>query len=138
MAASSTPTLLFVTNFSDSSAEAMQWAIPEAVKRNLHFSVLYPYRLDQLKKKDSIQSKKELEREAIEKFESLTEASLRTSRLSYDFKAEVGFLRDRVTEFSRKHHVVLLVIGNDLAKDESFPELVDELQVPLVIVPGDK
>lgn len=76
-----------------------------------------------------------MEREAIEKFEQLEEKLLRDKRMTYDFKAEIGFLRDRVQEFARKHRVAIIVIGNDLAKDESFAELVELLTVPLVIVP---
>ncbi len=133
--AASTPTLLFVTNFSETSTDALTWAIREASKHKLHVSVLYPYRLNQQGRKDSIQSKVELEREAIEKFEQLEEKLLRDKRMTYDFKAEIGFLRDRVQEFARKHRVAIIVIGNDLAKDESFAELVELLTVPLVIVP---
>jgi len=132
--AATNPTLLFVTNFSETSTAALKWAVPEASKHKLHFSVLYPYRLNQQGRKDSVQSKVELEREAIEKFE-MVEEMLKDKHLTYDFKAEIGFLRDRVQEFARKHRVAIIVIGNDLAKDESFSELVDELTVPLVIVP---
>lgn len=131
----STPTLLFVTNFSETSTNALTWAIREAQRHKLHVSVLYPYRLNQQAKKDSVQSKVELEREAIERFEQLEEKLLHDKHMTYDFKAEIGFLRDRVQEFARKHRVAIIVIGNDLAKDESFGELVDELTVPLVIVP---
>lgn len=139
MATANTPTLLFVTDFSDSSVHAMHWAMPEAQKHNLHLAVLYPYRLDKVhRKENSIQSKKELEREATEKFELLAENLLKHSHVTYDFKAEVGFLRDRVSEYSRKHNVVLLVIGQRMINEESFAEMLDDLQVPLVIIPASR
>ncbi len=115
---------------------ALEWAIAEALNHNLHLSVLYPYRLDQVKKKENgIQSKKELELEAAEKFERLAEGMLQKSKISFDFKAEIGFLRDRITEHAKKHNDVLLVIGKKLASAESFTELVEETNIPVVIIP---
>lgn len=136
MAASATPSLLYVTDFSDSSMSALEWAITEALRHNLHISVLYPYRLDQVKKKENgIQSKKELELEAAEKFGRLAEGVLQKNQVSFDFKAEIGFLRDRISEHAKRHNDVLLVIGKKLASAESFAELVEETSMPVVIVP---
>ena len=70
MAVSANPSILCAIDFSDSSLQALQWAIPEAQKHNYHISVLYPYRLDQIRKKeDVLQSKKAMDVEAVEKFE---------------------------------------------------------------------
>lgn len=116
--------------------EALHWAIPEAQKHHLHISVLYPYRLDQVRKKDNaILSKKDMDRDAAEKFDSLMEGVLKNSRLTYDFHSEVGFLRDRIAENARKNNVVMLVMGKNQVEEESFSELVQELNIPLVIVP---
>lgn len=128
---------MFVTDFSDASAQALQWAIPEAQRHHLHLSILYPFRLDQVRKKDNvIMSKKELEIDAAEKFEKQVEGILRKSRLSFDFFSEVGFMRDRITEHARNGNVVMLVMGQKMASAESFPELVEEIRVPIVIVPA--
>lgn len=139
MPAPANPSLLFVTDFSDSSLEALRWAIPEAQHHQLHFSVLYPYRLDQDRRKDNaILTKKDMEREATEKFEGMFEGPLKSSHLSYDFHSEVGFLRDRISDHARKNNVVMLVMGKKLATAESFPELMEEIKVPVVIVPSRK
>ncbi len=136
MAVRAVPSLLYVTDFSESSMHALPWAISEALKHGLHLSVLYPYRLDQVNKKDNVvQSKKELEAEALATFERLLSAPLRESQLSFDFRSEVGFLRDRIAENIRKHNVVMLVIGSSLADTESFAELITGVEVPVVIVP---
>lgn len=133
------PTLLYVTDFSESSMHALPWAISEALKHGLHVSVLCPYRLDQMRKKDNVvQSKKELEAEALNMFERLVSGPLRESKVTFDFRSEVGFLRDRIAESIRKHHVVMLVMGSTMADDESLTELIGEVEVPVVIVPFKK
>ncbi|MBL7851495.1 MAG: universal stress protein [Cyclobacteriaceae bacterium] len=139
MAASPDPSLLYVTDFSDASLEALHWAIPEALKHHLHFSVLYPFRLDQVRRKDNaVLSKKDIDRDASEKFEGLMENLLKSNKLTYDFHSEVGFLRDRIADHIRKNNVAMLVIGKNQVSEESFPELVQELNIPLVIVPSKK
>jgi len=139
MAVSAAPSLLYVTDFSAASFQALHWAILEAQEHHLHFSVLYPYRLDQVRKKDSaILSKKDMDLDASSKFEDLVENVLKKSRLTYDFHSEVGFLRDRISEHARKFNVVMLVMGKNQVAEESFSELVQELNIPLVIVPPRK
>ena len=139
MAARAVPSLLYVTDFSESSLHALPWAISESLKHGLHFSVLYPYRLDQLKRKDNVvQSKKELKAGAQDAFERLVAGPLRASEVSFDFRMEVGFLRDRIPENIRQHHVVMLVMGSSMADAESFSELITEVEVPVVIVPMKK
>lgn len=135
--AAAAPSLLYITDFSEESIQALHWAIPEALKHHLHISVLYPYRLDQVRKKENaILSKKDMDFDASEKFERLVESELKNSRLTYDFHSEVGFLRDRIAEHARKNNVVMLVMGKGQLAEESFPELVKELNIPLVIVPS--
>lgn len=103
----------------------------------MHFSVLYPYRLDQVRKKDNaVMTKQDMDRDASEKFEHLIEGLLKNSRLTYDFHSEVGFLRDRIADHARKNNVVMLVMGKGQVAEESFTELVEELHIPLVIVPS--
>lgn len=128
--------LLVVTDFSDSSLQAFQWAITEAKMRKLLISVLFPYRFDpQHMKKDTPTSKKELERQAMQKFEHLAQGLLLSSRVPFEFRSEVGFLRDRIADYSRKHDVAMVVMDSQMARMESFSELVAELEIPLVIVP---
>ncbi len=139
MVPSASPSILCVIDFSDSSLQALQWAIPEAQKHALHISVLYPYRLDQLKRReDAVQSKKAMDMDADEKFERLVAGILRDSRVSFNFQSEVGFLRDRIREHANKNTVVMLVMGKKLAGEESFQELIEEVEVPVVIVPSKK
>jgi nucleotide-binding universal stress UspA family protein len=131
------PTLLFVTDFSDSSIQALRWAIPEAKRHHLHLSILYAYRLDQVVKKDNVvMSKKDLERDADEKFSERLEGMLKGSKVTFDFHSEVGFMRDRISEHAKKQNIVMLVMGEKLASAESLPELMEEIKIPMVIVPA--
>ncbi len=139
MVTSANLSILCVIDFSDSSLEALQWAIPEAQEHALHISVLYPYRLDQVKRRgDVFQSKKEMDMDAVEKFERLVAGMMRDSHVSFNFQSEVGFLRDRIREHASKNAVVMLVMGKNLAGEESFKELIEEVEVPVVIVPSKK
>lgn len=139
MPASTPPALLFVTDFSDTSVQALKWAISEAQHHHLHLSVLYPYRLDQERRKDNVVlSKKALETDAAEKFEEQLEEILNASRVSFKFQAEVGFIRDRISEHAKKNNVVMVVMGEQTASAESFPEIVEGISVPIVIVPSLK
>lgn len=135
---SSLPTLLLVTDFSDISYKALQWAIPEAQHHHWKISVLYPYRLDQAGKREyAVKSKKDMEREAVLNFKQRLEEVLTANSVLYEFHAEVGFIHDRVTEHARKANVVLMVIGQALAK-ESLLELLEELKIPTVIIPSSE
>ena len=139
MPSAAKPSILCVIDFSDSSQGAIEWSIPEARKHNLHISILYPYRLDQLRKRDDVvQSKKAIDLEALEKFERLGASLLKEGHVSFDFHSEVGFIRDRIQEHTRKNNVVLLVMSKKIAGSESFQELIDEIDVPVVIVPPKK
>ncbi len=81
-------------------------------------------------------SKRELEREAVLKFEQMAQGLLVSSRVPFDFRSEIGFLRDRIAEFAKKHDLALVVMDSQMARVESFQELLAELKVPLVIVPS--
>lgn len=133
------PSLLYVTDFSESAMRALPWAISESLKHGLQLSILYPYRLDQSKRKDNVVlSKKELEAGAMDMFDRLLAGPLHDSQVSFDFRVEVGFLRDRIAESIRKHQVVMLVMGSSMVDAESFSELITEVDVPVVIVPLKK
>ncbi len=139
MVSSSSPSILCVIDFSDSSLQALRWAIPEAQKHSYHISVLYPYRLDQPKQREEVvQSKKAMDADAVEKFDRMVSGMLREGKVSFNFKSEVGFLRDRIREHASKNNVVMLVMGKELAGEESFKDLIEEVDVPAVIVPSKK
>lgn len=130
------PEILCTTDFSDSSNAALRWSIDLARKLGAHLTVLYTYRL--LKQNgEVVMMKKVIEDQAARNFGALEQALLVGAGVAYDFRAEIGFVSDRVGEHAKKQGIAFLVMGEMMTTGnrEIFEELVENLQVPLVIVP---
>lgn len=84
-----------------------------------------------------MEMRKRIEDEARLQFNLLENDLIAGAAISYEFKTEVGFLANRVTEHSKNHPVTFLVVSKDLrtSHKESFDELVDNTQIPVVIIP---
>jgi hypothetical protein len=137
-AAELAPSILFLTDFSETSREALVWAETIASDRLANLKVIYPYRLTQLNGRDDVsQLKKKIEVEAQSKFAKLVEGVSKRPASQYDFRAEVGFMNDRVYSYTRRNEVMLVVISTRMANTnrEALNEMIDHLQVPLLIVP---
>jgi len=105
----------------------------------VHLTILHPYRLNQLdKKEDMVGVKKKLDLDAAKNFELLTGGLLKNKKVSFDFRAEVGFIQDRVQDYARRNNILFLVIGFNLAtgNKEILEEVVKEIEAPLVVVPS--
>ena len=116
----------------------MQWAADSAVSNQAHLTVLYPYRLTRLPFGESaVAMRKKIEEQATRNFEALESELLKGKNISYDFKSEVGFLSDRVEEHSRRNPLSFVVIDKSIRSinRESFDDLVEHADVPVVIVP---
>jgi hypothetical protein len=101
-------------------------------------TVLYPYRLTRAQYGESaLALRKKIEDEAKNSFKALEKDLLANKKLSYDFRTEIGFLADRVEEHTKNHSVVFMVIDKNLRKGnrESFDDLIESTDVPLVIIP---
>jgi len=81
--------------------------------------------------------KKIIEDEATRNFGALESELLAGTGIDYEFKPEVGFVADRVEEHAKKKGIGFLVMGKSMrdGSKESFDDLVENLRVPLVIVP---
>lgn len=81
--------------------------------------------------------RKKIEENAVQKFSVLENEIIKGKGVSYDFKVEVGFVSSRVAEYVKKDGVSFLVMGKEMnsTNKESFDELAENIQVPLVIVP---
>src|SRR5258708_3218568 len=108
---SSTQSILCVIDFSESSVKALKWAGMIAIKLSAHLTILHPYRLDQLKKKeDIVLAKKNFDIDATKKFENIAIQLFSNAAISYDFYVEVGFIQDRVQEYLRKKDILFIVL----------------------------
>ncbi len=133
-----TLSVLCVIDFSESSKKALQWAVENARSNQSHLTVLYPYRLTQARHGENILAfRRKIEDEANQNFKILEKDLLLNKQISYDFKTEVGFIADRVEEHSKNHPINFLVVNNNVRMNnkESFDDLMENMQVPVVIIP---
>lgn len=130
--------ILCVIDFSEGSKDALCTAVNIATSTKSKLTVLYPYRLNQPRNVSDIsQWKKSIETDADNNFTRMTGSLLKESNITCDFKAEVGFVDDRIEAFTQKHNVGLIVIGSELAhkSDGALVDLYETLNSPLLIVP---
>src|SRR5688572_25201429 len=128
--------ILCTIDFSEASKDVLKYAVKLSKQFNSHITVLYTYRLLSSLKGEAVEVKKKIEEQARKNF-SLLEQEILAGRVSYDFKVEVGFVSNRVKEYAKTNGVIFLVIGKKMngSSKESFDELAENIQVPLVIVP---
>jgi K+-sensing histidine kinase KdpD len=129
--------ILCTIDFSDSSADALKCSIELAEKLNCHLTVLYTYRLVNKHNGEVTQLKRKIEEEATRNFALLEDQFLKGTGIDYEFKIEIGFVDDRIEDHARKNKISFLVMGKGIIirNKETFDELLDQLQSPLVIVP---
>jgi nucleotide-binding universal stress UspA family protein len=128
--------ILYATDFPDASSKALEWAVRLAKQLNSHLTILYTYRL--LKQNGEILLiKKKMEDEGLTKFKALEKQLLQGTGVSYDFRTEVGFIDDRIEEYTKMNKISFLVIDKNMStrNKESFDGLVGKLHSPLVLVP---
>lgn len=133
-----TKTILCAVDFSDSSVQALKWAIGMARELGAHLTILNTYRFVQsVNDQEAIILKKKMEDEARGGFTKIENDLLKDQGISFEFKLEIGFVRDRVEHYARRHELLFCVIGKSLSviNKEGISELIDRLTVPLVIIP---
>jgi nucleotide-binding universal stress UspA family protein len=129
--------ILCTIDFSESSKEALEWAVAMAKELNLHLTILYAYRLVSSTLNEGVELKNQIERDAQQNFLEVERKILKGTGVSYDFKTEVGFVSNRVKDHVKRNGLSFWVMGNHMnsTNRESFDELASNIQVPLVIVP---
>jgi hypothetical protein len=129
--------IICTTDFSESSKDALKWSVSLAQLLNTRLTILYTYRLLNSHNGEALELRKEIEESANRNFSSLERDILTGKGISYDFKIEVGFVSNRVKHYAKKDGVSFVVMGKRMnsTNKESFDELAESLQVPLVIVP---
>jgi hypothetical protein len=132
------PAILCLIDFSEASRQALDWAAREAARLDTALTVLYPYRLNQIKGKgDLVSLRNGLDAEAVSNFDKIAKSTLSAAKVRYEFKPEVGFINDRVYAHSHQREFAMMVISKRMALNnkESMAELIDLIKFPLVIVP---
>lgn len=130
-------TILYTTDFLEASRQSLSWAVILAQQFKAHLTILYTYRLKS-SHNGALQTKKKLEEDALKNYSLMEEQFLKGSGITYDFKVEVGFVSDRVEDYTRNKKVSFLVVDRNMSTNskEAFDELVKHTQVPMVIVPS--
>jgi nucleotide-binding universal stress UspA family protein len=129
--------IICTVDFSESSKEALRWSIALAKLLGTHLTILYTYRLLNSRDGDAVESRKKIEESAKINFSSFEKEILAGCNVKYEFKIEVGFISNRIKDYAKKNGASLLVMGSKMnsSNKESFDELAESIQVPLVIVP---
>jgi len=133
--------ILCAIDFSEGSRNALKSAIYMAEQNKTPLTVLYPYRLNQVERQTDVsQLRKSMDLEASKSFTELTQNYLRTNNITCDFRAEVGFLQDRIQAFVQRNRTGLVVVSKQLAiaNKDGLDEILDKLQIPLMIVPQNE
>ncbi|MBT1704749.1 universal stress protein [Chryseosolibacter indicus] len=133
--------ILCVIDFSTASVNVLQTASSFAEETSTSLSILLPFRLvSKDKKYDVLKLKASLYDQAVKWF-SFLEEPLIQKHISYEVHIEVGFISDRVKAHVESGNVSLIVIGSQQVKGISFDQgddlkqLIDQLNIPLLIVP---
>lgn len=137
-------TILCAIDFSESSIQALKWTLKMAQLTGSQVTVLFCYRLiAAADNEETLKLKKNMEHEALIKFNEIEKKIINGHAVSYQFVAEVGFFSFRIEMFMRKSPVDLLVMGNSIIqnfneyKNLSFEQFIERSKVPVVIVPEE-
>ena len=135
-------TILCAIDFSESSLQALKWTLKMARLTRATVTVLFCYRLIAIgDDEETLDLKKNMENEALKKFNEIEKKLMKGQAVSYQFVTEVGFFPFRIEMFIRKSPVGLLVMGNSIIqnfdeyKNLSFEQFLKNSNVPVVIVP---
>lgn len=128
--------IVCTTDFSESSLGALKWSIEASKRLGTDLTVLHIYRLDQ-QNSEAVSLKRKLDEEAIKNFADVEREHLTGSGIQYEFKTEIGFVDDRIEEHLKSNKISFLVMGKgmSLRNKESFDDLLNQLRIPLVIIP---
>lgn len=125
--------ILCIIDFSPSSERALRWAACFAKQINAHLIVLHPFRL-LLHEGNPIQLAKAQSEKAFSNFHRVEKHVLQSCKVTYEFKAEIGFIVDRIEAYASNRTIDLLVVDK---KQESgvFDEILQRVKIPIAIIP---
>jgi nucleotide-binding universal stress UspA family protein len=129
--------IICTVDFSESSRDALKWSVSLAKLLKASLTVLYTYRLLNSVNGEATELRKLIEDNAHKNFAMLEKDILSGCGVPYQLKVEVGFVSNRVKHYAKNNAVSIVVMGNKMnsSNNETFDELAETMQVPLVIVP---
>lgn len=127
-------------DLSVNTEKVLKWAAEDALDHKANLLILYPYRLKfQRDGEERPMVKKQLEAEAIERFEKLKLSINILKKVPHTFMAEVGFETDRLEVHMHNADIRLMVLSKDVAlagiNDNDWNTFIKRLTIPIVLVP---
>jgi hypothetical protein len=124
--------ILCIVDFSQSSERALSWAICLAKQINAHLIILHAFRL-LLQEGNPVQLAKAQSEKAFINFHIIEKRFFQSCQITYEFKAEIGFIVDRIEAHSSDRTIDLLVVDK---KQESgvFDEIFQRVKIPIAII----
>ncbi|MEO8474657.1 MAG: universal stress protein [Chryseolinea sp.] len=129
--------ILCVVDFSEGTREALMWAVFFSTEYGARLTILYSYRLTRGLEEDVFEWKKRREQDIGDKFLAYETELLLGTSLNYEFKMEVGFVVDRIEEFTRRNRVSFIIIDKPIcvSNRQAFDDLLEQMTVPVMIAP---
>jgi hypothetical protein len=131
--------ILCAFNLGEEADEAVKNAGALGALLNLPIMLLCSYRLIQSKGGEEVQViKKRYETLAAEKLKQISKSQPAVKQC---FRAEIGFLSDRIESFLKTEKVKYLVVGTETVatiydqKGLTIKEFIDKIQVPALVIP---
>ena len=115
----------------------MEWAIDFSKKEGSDLTILFTYRLTKNVPEELVAWKKKVEEEAKKKFFAFESEYLKEIGIKYEFKIEVGFVADRIEDHVKKNPLRFIVLDRTMCtrNKETFDDLLENINVPVVIIP---
>ncbi len=133
--------ILCALDFSNASDNVMEVALEMAAQKHTNLVVLFAYRLLQPESLELSEYRKNMEMKAQSDFEELAHKLKTNGDVPYEFRAEIGFISDRIEVYMKRNPVGLVVMGQNLAnsinehKGLALENFLRKMKVPVLIVP---
>lgn len=118
---------------------ALDYAIMMAKKSNARLHILQTYRLTDDRKRiqqDPKSAKDSLHQAILNQFDENYRRTLERSGLDFTFKAEIGFLTDRILTTIAQENIDMLLITKFYSnKDDNIIERISEVDIPVMLIP---
>ncbi|MFO7256241.1 MAG: universal stress protein [Bacteroidota bacterium] len=133
--------ILCPIDFSESSIEALKYAIEMANKEGRGVTVLYSYRLIQPDQEEEIlKFRNRVELRARERFCMLEPFFHNGTVTDHEFLIEIGFFSDCILRQVRNNQVDKIVLDSNMRRlivERPHESFLGSLPVPVIIVGGD-
>lgn len=135
--------VLCALDFSENTASVLQVAIGLSARFNSRLIILYAYRI--IPQNNSVTDyRKTTVQRAHDNFDKLANQLQLNGAVPYEFRAEIGFLSDRIESCLKAEPVQLIVMSEKTAfhinehKGLSLKHFINQVATPVLIVPESR